>query len=82
MHFILEVQIVRQLIVCLQEDITAQVKGIKCFGNFQSVIKIVDQIHFFAENLAWIQLKLKDKIRQMSVLCSPVCTFVNAKSII
>lgn len=80
-YFLLEVQVVRQLIVCLKEDITALVKGMKCFGFFQSVIKIVNPIHFCAENFAWVQLNLKDKIKQMSVLCSSVCTFVNAKKL-
>lgn len=50
------------------------------WGVFFSVVKIMDQIHFCAENFAQIQLNLKDKIIQMSVLCSSTCTFVNAKS--
>lgn len=42
-------------------------EGIKCF-SFESVVKIMSQIHFCAGSFALIQLNLKENIKQVQVL--------------
>lgn len=39
------------------------------------------QIYFRAGNFALIHLNLKDNIKQMSVLCSSVYTFINVQKL-